>query len=130
MEEDKVSIELRKTELGLSENIEGALCYSVGFITGIIFLFLETKNKFVRFHALQSIIVFLPLFIILVIITFVPMFGILMPMMWWPTVVPIMYILELVVWLFLIFQALRGNRYKLPIAGDFAEKESEYPGLY
>ena len=61
MGEDKIS---EDTSLGLSENIEGALCYSFGFVTGIIFLFLEDENKFVKFHAIQSTIVFLPLFII------------------------------------------------------------------
>jgi len=45
-----------KTALGIDENIEGLLCYVLGFITGILFLVLEKDNKFIRFHAMQSIV--------------------------------------------------------------------------
>src|SRR5436309_11705084 len=43
---------------GLEDNVAGALCYLIGFITGITFLVLEPYNKrpFVRFHAFQSIL--------------------------------------------------------------------------
>jgi len=43
---------------GMTDNVAGALCYLVGFITGIIFLVMEPYNKrpFVRYHAWQSII--------------------------------------------------------------------------
>ncbi len=51
-------METKKTALGLSENIEGALAYLAGWITGLVFWFLEPENKFVRFHAMQSIVVF------------------------------------------------------------------------
>ena len=43
---------------GLEPNIAGLLCYLGGWITGIVFLVIEQKNKFVRFHALQSIVTF------------------------------------------------------------------------
>ena len=120
MEGDRKS---KKTALGLSENIEGALCYSLGFITGIIFLFLEDENKFVRFHAIQSTIIFLPLFIIYIVITFLPMVGLIMDMMFWPIVIPIFSIIIIIFWLFMMYKAFIGEIYKLPIAGDFAEKQ-------
>ena len=47
-----------KTSLGIDQNLAGLLCYVVGWVTGIVFLILEGKNKFVRFHAVQSIVVF------------------------------------------------------------------------
>lgn len=111
-----------KTSLGLAENVEGALCYSFGFVTGIIFLFLEDENKFIKFHAIQSIIVFLPLFIIYIAITFFPMIGMIMSMMYWPIVIPIFSIVIIIFWLIMMYKAFIGERYKLPIAGDFAEK--------
>jgi len=46
-----------KTSLGLDENIEGALCYVLGWLTGIVFFVLEKDNRFVKFHAMQSIVV-------------------------------------------------------------------------
>lgn len=46
------------TKLNLDPNLAGALCYAFGCISGIIFIILETDNKKVRFHALQSILLF------------------------------------------------------------------------
>jgi uncharacterized membrane protein len=51
-------MEPKKTATGLDENIAGLLCYVGWWVSGIIFLILEPKNRFVRFHALQSSIVF------------------------------------------------------------------------
>src|ERR1700726_131068 len=42
---------------GLAENVAGLLCYTLGWLTGIIFLLID-KRPFVRFHAAQSIVVF------------------------------------------------------------------------
>ena len=122
MEGDKIN----RTELGLSQNIEGALCYSIGFVTGIIFLFLENDNKFVKFHAIQSTIVFLPLFIVYIAIAFLPMVGIIMNMMYWPIIIPILSIIIIIFWFFLMYKAFIGERYKLPIVGDFIEKQMSY----
>lgn|SRR5699024_1358722 len=47
-----------KTAIGLEENIAGLLCYLFTFVSGIIFLLIEKENKFVRFHAMQSLIFF------------------------------------------------------------------------
>lgn len=116
----------KKTSLGLSENIEGALCYSFGFITGLIFLFLEDDNQFVKFHAIQSTIVFLPLSIIYIAIIFLPMFGMIMNMMYWPVVVPIFSFIIIIFWLFMMYKAFIGERYKLPLVGDFAEGQLSY----
>lgn len=105
----------KNTALGIGENIEGLLCYVLVFITGIVFLVLEKENKFVRFHAMQSIATFLPLFIIAVVVGWIPFLG-------W-MVAALIGLLELVLWLLLMFKAYKGEKYKLPIAGDFAEKQ-------
>src|SRR5882757_7779196 len=42
---------------GLQENLAGLLCYVLGWITGLVFFFID-KRPFVRFHAAQSIVVF------------------------------------------------------------------------
>ena len=51
---------LATTSTGMSENVAGALCYLVTVITGIIFLLIApyNQNKFIRFHAFQSIFFF------------------------------------------------------------------------
>jgi uncharacterized membrane protein len=105
-----------KTTLGIDENIEALLCYVLGWVTGIVFLALERENKFVRFHAAQSLAVFLPLFVAVIILAVIPFVG-------WALSF-IISILCLLLWLFLMFKAFKGEKYKLPIVGDFAEKQS------
>jgi uncharacterized membrane protein len=107
--------EKKKTVMGVDENIEGLLCYFLGWITGIIFLVLEKENKFVRFHAMQSLATFLVLFIIIVVVGMIPFLG------WFLS--PLLSILTLILWLFLMYKAFKGDRYKLPIVGDFAEQQ-------
>jgi uncharacterized membrane protein len=104
-----------KTALGIDENIEGLLCYVLGWITGIVFLVLEKENKFVRFHAMQSLGTFLVLFVILVIIGMIPFIG-------WVISI-LISIFMLILWLFLMYKAFKGERYKLPIVGEFSEKQ-------
>jgi len=47
-----------ETSVGLSANVAGLLCYVLGWISGIVFLVIEKKSKFVKFHAWQSIMTF------------------------------------------------------------------------
>jgi uncharacterized membrane protein len=115
-----------KTSLGLEENLEAALCYLGIWITGLIFYFVEDKNKLIRFHAMQSILVFLPLMILAWI--FGGFFGVfpygtgLYFLAWisW-----IFWILVIVLWIILMLKALQGVKYKLPIVGDIAERNSQ-----
>ena len=101
-----------KTSMGLEPNIAGLLCYVLGWVTGIIFFILEKENKFVRFHAFQSIITFLPLTILGGIFGFV---------LWWFGW--IINVLTIVLWLVLMLKAYQGAMFKLPIVGDIAEKQ-------
>jgi len=105
---------MAKTSLDLDESVEGLLCYIVGWITGIVFLVLEKKNKFVRFHALQSLLTFLALSILAWILGWIPFVG-------W-TLATLVWILMVILWLILMFKAYRGEKYKLPFVGDIAEK--------
>ena len=104
---------MEKTSTGLQENVAGLLCYLGMWVTGIIFLILEPKNRFVRFHALQSIVVFGGLTIVGFIFGFVPYFG------WMVGVV--VPVLGLILWIVLMVKAYQDERYKLPVAGDIAE---------
>jgi uncharacterized membrane protein len=101
-----------KSSTGLEENVASFFCYLLGFITGIIFLAVEKKSSFVKFHAMQSTITFLSLFIISLILGFIPIIGLLVYPIW---------ILSLILWLLLMVKALQGKRYSLPIVGKMAE---------
>ena len=102
----------KRSSTGLDENVAGLLCYLLGFITGIIFLILEKKSDYIKFHAKQSTITFLGIFVILVIFGWVPIINILIS------------IFSLILWLFLMIKALQGKRYSLPIVGKIAEGKS------
>jgi uncharacterized membrane protein len=104
-----------KTALGLDENIEGLLCYVLGFITGIVFLVIEKENKFVRFHAMQSLATFLPLWVVSIVIGWIPFLGLI--------ILPLIGILGLILWLLLMYKAFKGERFKLPVIGDFVEQQ-------
>ena len=97
----------------LGENIRGALCYVLGFISGIFFLLTEKENKFVRFHAMQSVIVSLGLMLFMMI----PVFGWMLSVFVAP--------LSIILGLFLMYKAYLGEKFKLPIIGDLAEKQAE-----
>jgi len=107
--------EKQKSSTGLDENVAGFLCYLFGFITGIVFLILEKRSSFVKFHAKQSTITFLILFVIKILISWIPIINIL--------VFPIL-ILTFILWLVLMIKALQGKRYELPIVGKWAEEKT------
>ncbi|HKL83336.1 MAG TPA: DUF4870 domain-containing protein [Desulfobacter sp.] len=102
------------TVLGIDQNIEALLCYVLGWITGIVFLLLEKENLFVRFHAMQSLVVFLALFVLSLVLGAIPVLGLL---------TPIIFLLTIVLWIIMMIKSFQGEMYKLPWAGDFAEKQ-------
>jgi uncharacterized membrane protein len=105
-----------KTSTGIQANVAALLCYLVGVISGIIFYLIEKDNKFVRFHAMQSIVVFGAFFVLSMVLSFIPVFG-------W-AVLPILGLLSIILWIVLMIKAYQGEYFKLPIAGDIAEKNS------
>lgn len=103
-----------KTSSGLEQNVAGLLCYLLGFVTGIVFLLIEKENKFVRFHAMQSTIVFGGLFLVYIVLTVTIVLAIL--------ALPL-FLVQLVLWILLMVKAYQGQMYKLPWVGDIAEKQ-------
>jgi uncharacterized membrane protein len=101
-----------RSSTGLDENVAGFFCYLLGFITGIVFLAVEKESRFVKFHAKQSTITFLSLFVISLIVGWIPVLGILI------------FIFSLMLWLILMVKALRGEKYALPIVGKMAEEKT------
>jgi uncharacterized membrane protein len=100
----------------LVPNVAGVLCYVGGWISGIILLILEQKNKFVRFHAIQSIIVFGALWLGGSILGNIPFIG--------PFFGTIIGIFGFILWIVLMVKAYHYQLYKVQWAGDLAEKFS------
>jgi uncharacterized membrane protein len=113
---------------GLSENAAAALAY-VTIIPAIIFLVIEPFNKMplVRFHSWQSIGLCIVATILQVLVAicegmlrFIPGVFFLFEL-----VHLVVWLGLLAVWIFVILKAAKGEWYKLPIIGDFAEKQAK-----
>jgi uncharacterized membrane protein len=104
-----------ESSTGLSANVAGLLCYVIGWVTGIVFLVLEKKSTFVKFHAYQSIMTFGVLFVVSLIFSWIPIIG-------W-IIGTLIGILSFILWLILIIQAGTGKMWKVPWAGNWAEKQ-------
>ena len=105
---------MEKSSTGLAENVAGLLCYVLGWVSGLVFVLIEQESKFVRFHAIQSIYVFGVLTIAIIILGWIPFIG---GVLAW-----LIRVLGFILWIVLMIKAYQGTRYKLPWAGDFAEK--------
>jgi len=104
------------TSTGLDEKIAGMLAYILGWVSGIVFLILEPNNKYVRFHAFQSILVFGALTAVGMILGWIPVLG---------TIIRILIpIVAFILWVILLVKASQGQQYKVMWAGPLAEKWS------
>jgi uncharacterized membrane protein len=103
-----------KASTGLKPNVAGLLCYLLFWVTGLEFLFVEKKDKFIRFHAIQSVFVFGSLSAVFLLLFWIPVVG-------W-VFSYILVAMAFVLWILLMVKAYQGNQYKVFIAGKFAEK--------
>jgi uncharacterized membrane protein len=102
---------------GLSDNAAGALAY-VTIIPAIIYLIVEpfNKNSYVRFHSWQSIFFGIAVFAVNIVLSVIPVIG-------W-IIMPFIGLVFLVIWVYVLLKALNGQRFKLPLIGDLAEKQA------
>jgi len=113
------------TSIGLPANVAGALAYVLGPITGVIVYVLERENRFVRFHAAQSIAVSCALFVLGIVLAVVGSILGFVPIIGWLVAMLLSFGLSLVsfvLWLFLMWQAYQGNEWEAPFAGVFARR--------
>jgi len=111
---------MKKTSTGLTENVAGLLCYVAGWASGLVFILIEKENKIVRFHAMQSIVAFGAITVLLIILTtlgLMPVIGILFDIL-----SIFVWILSVVLWIVLMVKAYQETSFTLPGAGDFAQK--------
>jgi uncharacterized membrane protein len=114
-----------QTNSSLPENVAALLSYVLGWITGLVFLLID-KRPYVRFHAAQSVVVFLHLLR--------GVLGMIFGMGWWfggvgywgaftvgVLLMNLVSLLSLVPWIVLMVKAFQGVRFKLPVTGEIAE---------
>ena len=109
---------MAKTSMNMEENMASLLCYILGWITGLIFYLVEKENKTVRFHAMQSILTFLPLMVLSSIFWFMSWF---IPFIWILSM--LIGLLIFILWIVLMIKAYQGEKFKVPIVGDIAERQ-------
>jgi uncharacterized membrane protein len=124
-EEEKARLEVREhlereqretpgdTSTGISQYLSGLLCYVGLWVTGIIFLVLERRNRWVRFHAAQSLVTFGALFLFSLFIGWIPFIGRFFSV--------IIGITTFVLWIVLMVRAYQGERFRVPVAAELAE---------
>jgi uncharacterized membrane protein len=106
-----------KSSTGMNENLAALLSYVLGFITGIIFFVIEKESRFVKFHAMQSILVSAALMVLSFVLGFIPFIG-------WIALIllgPVSFVL----WILLMVKAYKYIWFKLPVVGDIAEKQAD-----
>jgi len=119
---------------GLTRNVAGALAYILGIITGVVFLVIEPykRDKFIRFHAFQSIFYWGVCFVFWMIWSFVVV-GMLFSgglgggMGLFSFIGLIFNLIRLAMflgWLFLMYKAYNNEEFKLPVIGDIAAKQA------
>lgn len=124
-----VSSAIVTSQSGLTSNVAGALAYALGLITGVIFLVLEPykNDRFVRFHAMQSVI-FTAACIAFSIVWRIVV-GILANFSVWIALVtlPIRLLISLAffgLWVYVIYQAYNQREFHIPFIGDIAAKQA------
>jgi len=123
----------QKSALGLDGNVTALIGYIIG-IVALVLIFIEKDNKFVRFHAFQSVflvVAYIALVIVMVVIGIVvaiisaassslgTILGLLMMLLWLVVVFGFLGAL-----IFSAIKAYGGTMFKLPIIGNLAEKFS------
>jgi uncharacterized membrane protein len=101
---------------GIESNVAGALAYIP--IVAIIWLILEpySKDKFIRFHAVQSLGLAVAWFALSIVLGMIPILGWLLLLLLTPAIFIVAVICAV--------KAYQKQQFKLPVLGDFAEKQA------
>lgn len=105
-----------KSSTGLDPKLIGLACYLGCFVTGLIFLAVEKESRFVKFHAMQSVIASAVIIALSIVFGFIPIIGWIGGLLLAP--------LSFVLWILLMVMALQGRWFKLPVIGDIAQQQA------
>ncbi len=111
---------LGPSSMGMQPNVAAGLSYVLGWVTGLIFFLIEKQNRFVRFHAMQSILFFGGIQVIVLILSVIGNIGFLGLLTFFAS--SALELIGLVGWIVLMINGFQGKYFKLPIVGDYAEK--------
>ena len=121
----------RGSSTGLDPKTASALAYLAGPFSGALMLLAESTSDVVRFHAWQSIVGLGGLGLAVVasyVLAFAAIFVSATAVSLMVGVATVIWIVLAIVWGICLWKALSGKRWKLPLAGDFAERLATRPG--
>jgi uncharacterized membrane protein len=110
---------------GLAPNVAAALAYSLGIITGAIFLMIERENRFVRYHAAQSVAVTIVLTVASIGLSILSTALVFVPILGWIVAALMSVVLMFavfVLWVLLMWRAYQGREWEVPIAAGIARR--------
>ena len=111
------------TSTGLTANIAGLLAYVLGPFTGVLFLVIEKENRFVRFHAAQSVAVSLAIIALSIAFSIMSAVLAVVPILGWIVALLaglVFGLVTFVLWIVLMLRAFQGREWEAPIVGRFA----------
>lgn len=115
------------TGTGLASNIASLLCYICPPLTGIIFLLIEKEDNDVKFHAWQSVVFGIAAYVVILALELFAgimgriagVLGVIVDFF-----IPIVTLAVLIVWIICLIKAYQGDRWRIPVIGDFAAKKA------
>ena len=122
---------LGPTSMGMDAKTAAGLSYLGIWITGLIFFLMEKQNRFVRFHAMQSILFFGGLTVLNIILRIASGFAPDFLALALVCLSILVGLASLVGWIVLMINGFQGKYFKLPIIGDYAERYANQgvPGM-
>lgn len=104
---------MSEKSLGLNENITALLAYLFGWVSGLIIFLLEKENDFVRYHAMQSIVIFGGITALHIVFGILPILH--------GMVIPVLYLIGVILWIISMIKAAQHERFKIPVISDITE---------
>ena len=125
-----------KSSTGLDENIAALLSYLLGGIGGLVFFLIEKTSRLVRFHAMQSLILFVSWFVVVFALAIL---SLVIGLIFAQISGALASLISILTWLVIVLicmafvvgaiiclvKAYQGQFFKLPVIGNFAEKFSQ-----
>ncbi len=111
-----------KSSLGMDENLAALLTYVFSLVGGVIFFAVEKESKFVKFHAMQSIILglaWIALWVVSAIVGFIPFIGVIFGLL--TGLVGFGYFILSII---LMIKAYQGEWFELPVVGKIAMEQA------
>ena len=118
-----------KSSTGLDANIAAALSYVFGLVSGVIVFAIENQSRFVKYHAMQSMLVSVAVMVVYIaysvlweIFIRIPVLGLvagIVGFLGWA----VLMLAFLALWVYCLVKAFNGERFKLPYLGDIAERQ-------